>query len=398
MKRSSVSTWFLITAMMAVWVFIVVPRMQQPKVEPKPADVMLQQAETQAAKAGTDQKKLKEAVGAYNKVIGAHKGTEQAAEAKLQTAIIYDTKLNNDVKAVQTYRAVIKEFGKKRYEAAEIARTRLEKLRRTTDEKNRTHPLYKFMDFFVALTGRNPAFSYFIALVLVTLIFKLMVTPLTRAQFKSMREMQKIQPLVKELQEKYKGDQKTIGEKTMALYKEHGVNPFSSCLPLLVQLPVLYMLYWMVRLYEYQFVKAHFLWIGSGLADKYPAIVGSNLAEPDIPLLVIYTISMIVSQKMTVMDPSQAQQQKMMAYTMPILFAFIFKDFPAAFMLYWLTFNVISTVQQYFIMKHPLPANGKAVVKAGAEPSEPPVKLSEELQKASAGRPSQTARRRRKRY
>ena len=381
-------------AMMAAWYFIL-PK-TQPKAPPKPAAVMLQQAQAQAAKAGTDEKKVKAALDAYNKVAGAYKGTKEASEAKLQTAIILETKLNNSARAVQTYQAVIKEFGKKHYEAAEIARTRLDKLNRTTDAKNRSHPLYKFMDFFVKLTGSHAAFSYFFALVLVTLIFKLMVTPLTRAQFKGMREMQKLQPLIKEVQEKYKGDQKTIGEKTMALYKEHGVNPFSSCLPLLVQLPVLYMLYWMVRLYQYQFVKAHFLWIGSSLADKYPAIVGSNLSEPDIPLLVVYTISMIVSQRMTVMDPSQAQQQKMMAYTMPLLFAFIFKDFPAAFMLYWLVFNIISTTQQYFIMKQPLPVNGKAAP-APAQKDEPPVKLVEELQKASAGRPS-SARRRRRRY
>jgi YidC/Oxa1 family membrane protein insertase len=396
MNRSTTVWLVAMIAMMGVWYFIL-PR-TQPQAPPKPAAEMLQQAERQAREAGTDEKKLKAVLGAYDKVIGAHKGTEQAADAKLQTAIIYETKLKNETKAVQTYQALIKEFGKKRYAAAAIAKDRLQKLRLSTDIKNRPHPLYKFMDFFVKLTGSHAAFSYFFALVLVTLIFKLMVTPLTRAQFKSMREMQKIQPLVKELQEKYKGDQKKIGEETMALYKEHGVNPFSSCLPLLVQMPVLYMLYWMVRLYEYQFVQAHFLWIGSSLADKYPGIIGGNLAEPDIPLLVIYTISMIVSQKMTVMDPSQAQQQKMMAYTMPVLFAFIFKDFPAAFMLYWLVFNIISTTQQYFIMKQPLPANGKAVVKTGGEATEPPVKLVEELQKASADRPSQSARRRKKRY
>ncbi len=396
MNRST-TIWLITMIAMMLAFYYILPR-TQPKAPPKPAGVMLQQAESQAGKAGTDEKKLKAAVGAYDKVIGAHKGTEQAAEAKLRTAIIYETKLNNHNKAVQTYQSVIKEFKNKHYAAATIATTRLDKLRLATDIKNRPHPLYRFMDFFVALTGRNQAFSYFFALVLVTLIFKLMVTPLTHAQFKSMREMQKIQPFVKELQEKYKGDQKKIGEETMALYKEHGVNPFSSCLPLLVQMPVLYMLYWMVRLYEYQFVQAHFLWIGSGLAHKYPGIVGGNLAEPDIPLLVLYTISMIVSQRMTVMDPSQAQQQKMMAYTMPVLFAFIFYSFPAAFMLYWLVFNIISTTQQFLIMKKPLPEKSAVAVKNGDEATEQPVKLVEELQKASAGRPSQSARRRRKKY
>ncbi len=392
MNRSTIVFMIL---MVAGW-FIILPRMQ-PKEPPKPAAVMMQQAEKKAQAAGKDPKKLKQAVDAYNQVAGAHRGTEQAAEAKLQVAIIQETRLHDSAKASQTYQAVIKEYSKKRYGAAAIAQERLDDLKVTTDTKNRSHPLYKFMDFFVALTGRHPAYSYFIALVIVTVLFKLAVTPLTRAQFKSMREMQKIQPLVKDLQEKYKGDQKVLGEKMMALYKEHGVNPFSSCLPLLVQLPVLYMLYWMVRLYEFQFVQAKFLWIGSSLADKFPGIVGSNLAQPDIPLLIIYTISMIVSQKMSVVDPTQAQQQKVMAYTMPILFAFIFKDFPAAFMLYWLIFNIISTTQQYFIMKQPLPANGAASpALEAASANGQPAKLSAEIKKATSERPQNARRRKRK--
>ncbi len=395
MNRSS-SVWFItMLAMMVAW-FFVLPKLQ-PQTPPPPATVMLQQAEQQVVKAGTDEKKLKDAIGAYNRVAGAYKGTEHAAYAKLQTAIVYETKLKDHTKAVTTYKAVIKDSKKKHFEAGAVAQDRLGKLNATTDEKNRSHPLYRFLDFFVALTGRNPAYSYVIALVLVTLIFKVLVTPLTRAQFKSMREMQKIQPLIKELQEKYKGDQKVLGEKMMALYKEHNINPFSSCLPILVQLPVLYMLYWMVRLYEYQFIQAKFLWIGSSLADKFPAIVASNLAEPDIPLLVIYTISMIVSQKMSVVDPTQAQQQKMMAYTLPVLFAFIFREFPAAFMLYWLIFNIISTTQQYFIMRKPLDANGSAVAGAptAGQPEAEPTKLADELKKAS-GQAKSTRRRRRK--
>ena len=103
---------------------------------------------------------------------------------------------------------------------------------------------------------------------------------------------------------------------------------------------------------------------------------------------------MIISQKMTVMDPSQAQQQKFMAYTMPVLFAFIFKDFPSAFMLYWLVFNIISTTQQYLIMRKPEPAVAGA--EAGAPGSAPPLKLAEELQKKAAAKPSQGPRRKRK--
>jgi YidC/Oxa1 family membrane protein insertase len=168
-----------------------------------------------------------------------------------------------------------------------------------------------------------------------------------------MKEMQKIQPLVRELQEKYKGDQQQIGAKTMELYKEHGVNPFAGCLPVIVQFPVLWLLYVMVRLYQVQFAHGEFLWIGSSLAHKFPGIVGANLALPDVALVIIYIISMIISQKIAIVDPSQAEQQKIMMWTMPLVFGYIFWKFPSAFMLYWLLFNILSTAQQYAIMKGP---------------------------------------------
>ena len=88
------------------------------------------------------------------------------------------------------------------------------------------------------LTGKKPGFSYWFAIIMLTVIIKLATTPLTKAQFKSMKEMQVIAPLIKEIQAKHKGDQKVIGEKTMELYKEHKINPFASCLPLLVQMPI----------------------------------------------------------------------------------------------------------------------------------------------------------------
>lgn len=79
--------------------------------------------------------------------------------------------------------------------------------------------------------------------------------------------MQKIAPLIKELQVKYKGDQKVIGEKTMELYKEHKINPFASCWPLLIQMPILFGLFYTIKYYEYQFALGKFLWIGSSLSD-----------------------------------------------------------------------------------------------------------------------------------
>ncbi len=234
--------------------------------------------------------------------------------------------------------------------------------------------LYKVMDFLVNLTGKKSGFSYWFAIILVTLIVKTAITPLTKAQFKAMKEMQKIAPLVKEIQEKYKGDQQTIGQKTMDLYKEHHINPFASCLPLLVQMPILMLLYYMIRTYEFQFANGTFLWIGSSLKHMYDVnvpfgaggtvwITAGNLSEPDLILVVLYVISMFISTKLSNVDPTQAEQQKMMAIVMPVMFAFIFAGFPSAFLLYWLVFNILQTAQQYMILHgrtEPATAEGPA--------------------------------------
>lgn len=245
------------------------------------------------------------------------------------------------------------------------------------DRINSTDIKYKILDFLVGMTGRIPGFSYWFAIVLITVIVKLAITPLTKAQFKSMKEMQRVAPLIKEVQEKYKGDQKTIGEKTMAIYKEHGINPFASCLPILVQMPILMLLYYTIRGYEFQFAKGTFLWIGSGLAHltSFPVpfnpgtlvwFTAANLAEPDLPLVLLYVASMYISTKLSAVDPSQAEQQKMMAIMMPVMFAFIFAGFPSAFLLYWLVFNILQTTQQYFILR-----GSQAITPAPTPPAQP---------------------------
>jgi len=263
------------------------------------------------------------------------------------------------------------------------------------DKQNSNGILYKIIDLFVGLTGYKPAFSYWFAVVLITIIIKFLITPLTKAQFKSMKEMQKIAPLVKQIQEKYKGDQRAIGEKTMDLYKEHGVNPFASCLPLLIQMPILMLLFYMINAYKFQFEKGTFLWIGSALSHWQGWVVpigpggkvwltAGNLAEADLILVVLYLLSMYISTRMSAVDPTQAEQQKMMAIMMPLMFAFIFAGYPSAFLLYWLVLNILQTVQQYFIMRAPEP-----VAEGGQAPAEEP-------KPDSTDRASRSRRRRRR--
>src|SRR5439155_27103378 len=118
----------------------------------------------------------------------------------------------------------------------------------------RHNPLYRVLDLFVVLTGRIQGFSYWFALLLITILIKLILFPFTKRQFKNMADMQRIAPKMKEMQEKLKGrPADEINRKVMALYKEEGVNPAAGCVPMVAQMLVLIALYSMIRMYEYQF-------------------------------------------------------------------------------------------------------------------------------------------------
>ena len=298
----------------------------------------------------------KKAVQAYTQVVGQYATRPEGAQAMYELARVYETAegpTKNLQSAYNEYSTLIIKFDKPRdnlltqmsgSEANQVlslvkdAKTNKYKVSEELDKINSKKTLYKIMDFFVRITGKIPAFSYWFAILLVTLIVKLIITPLTKAQFKAMKEMQKVAPFVKEIQEKYKGDQKTIGEKTMELYKDHNINPFASCLPILIQMPILWLLYYMIRDYQFQFAKATYIWIGSGLSHWQSVtipfgtagtawVTARNLSEPDLILVVLYLISMYISTKMNAVDPTQAEQQKTMAIIMPLMFALIFIGF-----------------------------------------------------------------------
>jgi len=241
----------------------------------------------------------------------------------------------------------------------DLANSKLEVVLKQRAERARTHFLYKVIDFLVMATGRIPAFSYWFALVMMVLIVKGVLYPFSKRQYKSMQDMQRVAPLVKEAQEKLKGrPAQEIQQRVMAIYRENNVNMAAGCLPAVVQMAALFPLYYAIRYYEYEFRQGHFLWIGSALAREYPQYFGTSLAAFDLPLFVLYLLSMLLTSKMTPppADPQQAQQQKMMMYMMPLMFGWFMysAQWPAAFTFYWLVLNLVSTTQQYYILKqHP---------------------------------------------
>ena len=238
------------------------------------------------------------------------------------------------------------------------------------DEKNKSNWAYKTMDFLVALTGRNPYYSYALAILIFTIVVKVAMTPLTKSQLRSTIKMQAVQPKMKVLQDQYKDKPEELNKAVMRLYKEEGVNPFGCAMNMLVQFPILIGLYQVIRLYNFQFRQGYFLWITEKFGAMAPGIIGKNLAQPDTILLVLYAVSMYVSTKISSVpttDPQARQQQQMMSIMMPVMFLFVLKSFPSAFILYWLVFNILSTWQTFHLMKAhahhfatPAPGNGTA--------------------------------------
>lgn len=213
-------------------------------------------------------------------------------------------------------------------------------------------PIVAFLETVLkSLNGYTHNFGW--SLVVLALVVKAVFWPLNTFQFKSISKMQALQPKIKALQAKYKGDTQRIQQEQMALFKEHGANPFASCLPLLLQMPILYSLYYAITSNRSEFGKTEWAWIGSPISHAMPKIFAQSLAQPDYLLLGLYVVSMYFSVRFSspAMDEQQAQQQKIMALVSPVMIAFIGRFWPSALILYWLTFNVLTMAQQMYLMR-----------------------------------------------
>ena len=180
--------------------------------------------------------------------------------------------------------------------------------------------------------------NYGVAIIILTILIKLIFWPLGNISYRSMKEMQKLQPKIEELKEKFKNDKNKIGQETMALYRTHKVNPMSGCLPILIQIPVFIGLY-NTLLYAIELRQSPFFWWIQDLSAKDPYYITP----------IIMGATQFIQQKMTptVGDPMQAK----IMLLMPIVFTFIFLNFPAGLVIYWLLNNVLSIGQQYYINK-----------------------------------------------
>jgi YidC/Oxa1 family membrane protein insertase len=208
--------------------------------------------------------------------------------------------------------------------------------------------------------------NYGIVIILFSILVKIVVYPLTKKSYKSMREMSKVQPLMNELREKYKSDPQRLNREMMKLYKEHHINPLGGCIPMLLQMPLLVALFIVFRS-TIQLRGAMFIpgWINDLSAPDTLALLPFSLPLYGnqfnlLPLLMAGT--MIFQSKMTMKDP----KQKAMVYLMPIFMLLIFNQFPSGLNLYYTLFNLWTIVQQKFIERGkgeeklaPIPKNEK---------------------------------------
>jgi YidC/Oxa1 family membrane protein insertase len=204
-------------------------------------------------------------------------------------------------------------------------------------------PLFNFVHLIIP--------NYGIVIIVFSLIIKVVLYPLTKSSMTSMRKMQALQPMMEEIREKHKDDPQKMNEQVMRLYKEYGVNPAGGCLPMILQLPILYAL-WAVFRSTIDLRQAPFFgWIHD---LSIPDVI-ATLPFP-IPIFNITEISglaffmgitMFVQQKMSVKDP----RQKAMVWIMPIMMTLLFNSFPSGLNLYYFVFNLFSIGQQYWINK-----------------------------------------------
>ncbi|HBM15007.1 MAG TPA: hypothetical protein DD381_01435 [Lentisphaeria bacterium] len=181
--------------------------------------------------------------------------------------------------------------------------------------------------------------NYGWAIILLTVIVKLVFWPITHKSNVSMKKMQKIQPAIKELREKYKEDKQKLNQKMMELYKKEGVNPLGGCLPILVQIPVFFALYWTLD-GAIELRHQAFFWA----ADlTQPDTIGHIFSLPINPLAILMALTMVLQQKLTPVATDPVQAKMMML--MPVIMLIFLYSLPSGLTLYWTVSQIISIIQ-----------------------------------------------------
>ena len=216
--------------------------------------------------------------------------------------------------------------------------------------------------------------SYALAIIMISILLKVILYPLMQKQMKSTMNMQEVQPKLEYLQKKYKNNPEKMNEEVMKLYKEYDINPMAGCLPLLIQMPILIGLFAALRQYDFQPLEhAAFFWIPN-LGEKDPFFI--------LPVLVALT--MFLQQKISMATtPSAAENptMKTMLYVMPAMMLFVCWSMPAGLCLYWAFFSILGIVQQFFMNKQ---KRREMAARAEREAAEKEKRIAEKKAKMTA--------------
>jgi YidC/Oxa1 family membrane protein insertase len=256
------------------------------------------------------------------------------------------------------------------------------------------------------LLGKNSGVSWALAIMLLTVIVRGLMYPLFVKQIKTQRTMSALQPKMAELKAKHKGDKETLNVEMMKLYKEHNANPFAGCLPMLLQMPIFISLFQVLKQLEPKLQNGAYVFphkwgvseatvrslqgskifgapIGAGFRSPAPLLEFLH-ASPGavkvvaITLIVLMTATTFVTSRQMMgknpsADPSQATQQKVLLYAMPLVLGVFGFSVAIGVLIYWTTTNVFSMVQQAVVMKHlgPVGATPAPAAKSAKAPVQP---------------------------
>ena len=206
------------------------------------------------------------------------------------------------------------------------------------------HLLTTAFVFFTGVAGHN----YVLGVILFTIVVRLVLFPLGVTQVRSMQKMAKLGPRQRALQAQHKGNPQKLQQEIAAMYKEEGVNPASGCLPLLLQLPIMYGLFEVLQQFDYATGGGHGLWIWQNL--KHP--------DPTFLLAFLVAASTYFMQKqtmrMTPPQPGMEQSQKMMTWMMPIVFGYVAWRLAAGLSIYYVTSNLFQVAQTTILLRRPI--------------------------------------------
>lgn len=183
--------------------------------------------------------------------------------------------------------------------------------------------------------------NYGWAIVLLTILIKILLYPLTAKQIESAKAMQRLQPQMKKIQEKYKDNPQLVQKKMMELYQKEGANPASGCLPMLAQMPILMGMYYTLYNFNYGSADPSFLWV-TNLSETDPTYV--------MPFLSAAT-TFLVQKTMSSSNADTNQQMRIMMMIMPIFIGWISLNFPAGLVLYWVVNNLVQMAQQLWMSR-----------------------------------------------